>query len=616
MHSFFNSKVKLVGLACLITIFTACSLLEPSSNGEIKLQLNIARTALSDMENLKISVELIGTDGVEQSDIKDVDASGKNVEFTFEGIPLGLELYAQAEIFVEEENVKKVLYSGKSDPRPIKEGRNVLSLTLKKVLSDDKDNGDDIDKEPEEEIEYNLVTKTDSAYTVVKPTFTIEWDDEKGKQVPLETNEITFNKAKNHEGFVWEPADKNIKIADYQKAIITFKGTKLKEDEENVIAFFTKRGGYRSYGGDRQDVLVESSSFEMIIPQGKGYSQLLIQNKWATENGQNGWEKDFSFEIEKIELVKDSALAIDYSKDSYVDEKIELLRNINNEPDYSIGHNSIKWTSKEFAQNGNDSGWAAAYWEFEKLTDYDVISVTVRGKNLNQYGMRFGIHGHRPFHTRIDNNEEQVDDIHSIIEKDVLLENADQSYTIQVSLADLCTYAESYDPEAEVKSFVPTAVEFQNLSYANDENAWTDNMVWGDDWTLVIEKIELIRVTDTGEKDLNLEIALPEAVGEVNVNVKQISDAGESDKGTNPQVIEAKEGSSIVFTAEAGYDSYNWTVDGEEVSSGAASSYTLNLAEEPFSQAPVGSIFAIVLLANKEEGDLDHSYTAQVKVIE
>ena len=306
----------------------------------------------------------------------------------------------------------------------------------------------------------------------------------------------------------------------------------------------------------------------------------------------------------------------DYSKDSYVDENIELLRNINNEPDYSIGHNSIKWTSKEFAQNGNESGWAAAYWEFEKLTDYDVIKITVKGKNPNQYGMRFGIHGHRPFYTRIDNNEEETDDIHSIIEKDVVLENADQSYTIQVSLADLCTYSESYEPGAEIKSFVPTAVEFQNLSFANDENAWTDNMVWGDDWTLIIEKIELIKITDTGEKDLNLEIALPEAVGEINVNVKQISDVGESDKGTNPQVIEAKEGSSIVFTAETGYDSYTWTVDGEEVSSGAASSYTLNLAEEPFSQAPVGSIFDIVLLAHKEEGDLDHSYTAQVKVIE
>ncbi|MBR1638024.1 MAG: hypothetical protein IJ688_01400 [Treponema sp.] len=611
----FNSKIKAAGFAGLLLIFAACSHLESSSNAEINFQLNMARLALSDMENLKISVELIGTDGVEQSDIKDVDASSKNVEFTFEGIPLGLELYAQAEIFVEEENVKKVLYSGKSEKEIIKEGRNVLSLTLKKVLSDDKDNGDDVDEEPEEVIDYNIVTKSDKAYTVERPTFTIEWDDADGRPIPLETNEISFNKAKNHEGFVWEPADKDIKIADYQKAIITYKGTKLKNDEENVIAFFTKRGGYRTYGGDRQDVLVESSSFEMLIPQGKGYSQLLIQNKWATENGQNGWEKDFSFEIEKIELVKDSALAIDYSKDSYVDEKIELLRNINNEPDYSIGHNSIKWTSKEFAQNGNDSGWAAAYWEFEKLTDYDVISVTVRGKNPNQYGMRFGIHGHRPFYTRIDNNEEQVDDIHSIIEKDVLLENADQSYTIQVSLADLCTYAESYDPGAEVKSFVPTAVEFQNLSFA-EEGAWTDNMVWGDDWTLIIEKIELIKVTDVAETESCIEVNLPEAVGEVNVNVKQISDAGESDKGTNPQVIEAKEGSSIVFTVEAGYDSYTWTVDGEEVSSGAASSYTLNLAEEPFSQAPVGSIFAIVLLAHKEEGDLDHSYTAQVKVIE
>ena len=216
----------------------------------------------------------------------------------------------------------------------------------------------------------------------------------------------------------------------------------------------------------------------------------MIQNKWASENGQNGWEKDFSFVVEKIELIKDLALVIDYTKTTYADEKIQLLRNINNEPDYSIGANSIKWRSKEFSQNGNDSGWASAYWEFEKLTDYDVVKVTVKGLNPNQYGMKFGIHGHRPFHTRQDYNDEQTDDIHSKFEKTITLENVNESKTFEIDIADLCTYADSYESDAEVKPFVPTAVEFQNLSYA-EEGAWTDNMVWGDDWTLVIEKIEL-----------------------------------------------------------------------------------------------------------------------------
>ena len=91
---------------------------------------------------------------------------------------------------------------------------------------------------------------------------------------------------------------------------------------------------------------------------------------------------------------------------------ITLLRNINNETDWSIGPNTIKYTSKEYEQNGNDSGWAAAYWEFDRLSDYNKAVITVKGLNPNSYGMKFTIGGETSWYKRIELDEDEYD-LHS-----------------------------------------------------------------------------------------------------------------------------------------------------------------------------------------------------------
>lgn len=731
MHSFSFSKVRLAGLASLLLIFSACSHLDSTSSVNINFKINVARTALSEIEGVKVTIDLKG--GVEQSQTKALDTSKKTAEFSFTEIPVGTELYAQAEIFVEVDGEKKLLYSGKSETKTITEGTNEFKINLEKLFEDEEED----EEEDEKEIKFNIVTKTDTTYVVENPTFIV-------KKIPLSTNEISFNLEKDYEEFLWQPDDTNIKLNDYQKAIITYKGTTLKTDEENVIAFKAKRADTRNYYRDQKPVTDESQTYEMKIPQGTGPLVFGIENKWDNDNKK--FQKDFTFEVEKIELIKDPTLAIDYTKSTYTVEgtNIELLRNINNETDWSIGPNTIKYTSKEYEQNGNDSGWAAAYWEFDRLSDYNKAVITVKGLNPNSYGMKFTIGSHLPWYKRIELGDKDAD-LHSKEAKYVELENENESVQIEIDLADLNTFNDN----GTIKEFTPVAIEF--INQAND-GTWTDDMVWGDDWTLVIEKIELkkeepelygwkpinvndnwhttifneyrdiislksatddsitftiyraftqensmvqvvygddsyladtmyvcsyklkgpdtnimnvcawvprdesytngtqanlesnynssgftehsfmipcdttnsggilffpitpgeytisdVSVTSIVKKDLELEINLPETNdSDISVSVT-VGESPVTESGT----ISSNNTSSVVFTADAGYDTYIWKVDGE-TKLVTTNTYTLNLSVEPFKDAPTGTVFDITLLAQK--GDEYHSYSAQVKI--
>ena len=731
MHSFSFSKVRLAGLASLLLIFSACSHLDSTSSVNINFKINVARTALSEIEGIKVTIDLKGE--VEQSQTKALDTSKKTAEFTFTEIPVGTELYAQAEIFVEVDGEKKLLYSGKSETKTITEGTNEFKINLEKLFEDEEED----EEEDEKEIKFNIVTKTDTTYTVENPTFIV-------KKTPLSTNEISFNLDKDYEEFLWQPADTNIKLNDYQKAIITYKGTTLKPDEENVIAFKAKRADNRNYYRDQKPVTDESQTYEMKIPQGTGPLVFGIENKWDSENKK--FQKDFTFEVEKIELIKDPTLAIDYTKSTYTVEgtNIELLRNINNETDWSIGPNTIKYTSKEYEQNGNDSGWAAAYWEFDRLSDYNKAVITVKGLNPNSYGMKFTIGGETSWYKRAEIGEIEADQ-HSKESEYVTLGNENVSKTIEVNLADF-VICDNDGGTGVATSFSPVAIEFINQSY---EGSWGSDMVWGDDWTLVIEKIELkktepqlyeykkidinnnwhgkifneyrdvftlksattdsitfnvnhaltqgeeetgmlqvvfgdspyeagkmyvcsykikgpntnemnvvawvprdetfeyvtqvcnlsnynnagftehsfiipceetnyggilffpqipgeytisdVSVTSIEEKDVNLEITLPQTDdSDIGVSVQ----VNEGEPLTDTTNITATTTSSIEFTAETGYDSYTWKLDGKEISS--TNTYTFIPA------AHSGFIYDITLLAKK--GDVYHSYSAQVKV--
>lgn len=403
---------------------------------------------------------------------------------------------------------------------------------------------------------------------------------------------------------MWSP-EGDVNLSDYQKAIITYKGTDLKTDEENVIAFKTMRTSYRNYYRDQKPVSDESKTYEMPIPQGKGSLVLGIENKWDSEKG--GFQNDFTFEVEKIELVKDADLAIDYG-DKYTEEgnKIEFLHNINNDTDWSVGPNAIKWTSKEYEENGNDSGWAAGYWEFSKLSEYDMIAITVKGLNPNSNGMKFTVGGYLPYYEPDEDGNDS--EFHSVYSRFVTLENENESVCVKLNVADICTYK---DKDENEKTFIPKAIEFQNQSF---EGSWGPDMVWGDDWTLVIEKIELIKgetyeeeinPADQENTNCNLVIELPSVdAGDIEVTVTVQGVEITTNENLIQGIYKAQE---VIFTAPEGLGSYSWKLKlkGQVILTSTENTFEFNAQN-----LIAGEYYDLVLFTD------DKSYTRQLKISE
>ena len=180
-------------------------------------------------------------------------------------------------------------------------------------------------------VEYNKVTDNGNSYIIENPLFTCEQNPEK----KLTTNEIIYNRDNNENGYFI----KIDKLSDYQVLELTYKGGLLKTDEENVIAVMFDK--YLTYnhrmGGDRKNVTAASQTIQIDIPQGIGIDVFIIQQKCNTNNpdwGDTdltiplGWEKDFSFFVEKIELKKDSTkipYKVTETSDSYIIEKPQLV---------------------------------------------------------------------------------------------------------------------------------------------------------------------------------------------------------------------------------------------------------------------------------------------------
>ena len=641
-----NYSKKLFAAICIISsiiLISACSQLGLSQKSTLSFNMNLSRAAVSmeSFEEVFISVKLSGSYEAEATKVYDKE---KELKFVFYSVPVAANIYAAVEIYTyaklseDADTEKIVLYSGKSEPQTITEGVNTLNIKLQKVyeeLEEDPDNPDepvvepddkekdveDSEKNPDDKektdeetekdpddpekteeekpVEFNVIIKTDTSYIVNNPTFTKEYKKEK-----LKTNKIHFNLIEDEECFVWSP-EGDVNLSDYQKAIITYKGTDLKTDEENVIAFKTMRTSYRNYYRDQKPVSAESKTYEMPIPQGKGSLVLGIENKWDSEKG--GFQNDFTFEVEKIELVKEAELAIDYG-DKYTEEgnKIEFLHNINNDTDWSVGPNAIKWTSKEYEEHGNDSGWAAGYWEFSKLSEYDMIAITVKGLNPNSNGMKFTVGGYLPYYEPDEDGNDS--EFHSVYSRFVTLENENESVCVKLNVADICTYK---DKDENEKTFIPKAIEFQNQSF---EGFWGPDMVWGDDWTLVIEKIELIK-GETYEEEINpadqentnckLEINLPSVnAGDIEVTVTVQGAEFPTSENLIQGIYKAQE---VIFTAPEGLGSYSWKL---KLKGQVILTSTENIFEFNAQNLITGEYYDLVLFTD------DKSYTRQLKISE
>ena len=498
-----NSKSVLVSMIAAVFMFvllTACSQLlggQKSSvsfciDSDIVKELQIpaagassSRSVADDLEIAKLSVTLNG----EYSKTQTSNITPEGAVIFFPDIPTGKKIWAQAEVYIENtaDGSKTILYTGKSKSIRVSSGENQLDIQLKKV-----------------EKQYNVVSKTATTYTVLNPTFKQEKDD-----AALETNEITYNFEDYIEQVYWKPSDVN--VYDYQKARITYRGTSLKTDQENVLAFKTIRAGtYKSYYRDQKSVSKDFQTYEMMIPQGKRIDSLGIENKWDTSTHE--YQKDFSFEITKIELIKVPELAIDYNALVYVDEWPEL-QVVNNAQLRWGDKPGFTFTSKEgkgneFENGDIDDGYASVYWEFDHIQDYDKIALTVKVDNYKpEDGIRFSVKGYRPYY----DNAEDVD-YHSEKQSWVQLDTpatvkdpndpvyGGESVRVVLAVSDILKGIQG-NPDKD-KDFAPTAIEIINDLY---DGTWGN---WYDDWGMQLEKIEMIRVA---QKD-NLVIFDPDTV--------------------------------------------------------------------------------------------------------
>ena len=434
-----------------------------------------ARTAKDDLQNAYFIVSVKG--GYE--DTKTAEISEQGAVINFENIPVGKRIWAEAEVYIIETNQKIVLFEGKSSTATVRPGTNRLEIKLAKAKSP-----------------YNNVTKTSTTYTVVKPLFTNETT---GKQ--LKTNIIEFDHDNNYEHFSWKPEDTDVHITDYQKIKITYKGVSLKPNEENTIAFLTSKFEDKKYFDVQKSVTTESQTYEMKIPQGKGELNFGIENKW--DGNIFEFQGDFSFEVEKIELIKDSSLAIDYNASVYIDENPKFLvayntSTFNDGNDERIIFRSKEGQGQKFPNGETDSGYASAYWEFDNLMAYDKAAVWIKVDAPQKFDeVRWSLSGYVPYYDNID--ADFTTDIHAVNPSFKQIDNLDNgrsdSIVVFVNLSELCTYE---DDNGNIKNFKPTTLEFINETYTG---IWGPDMEWSDNWDLIIEKIELIRV-DENASDL------------------------------------------------------------------------------------------------------------------
>ena len=173
-----NSFFAAVFLTLILSIITGCSSAFNGQKTDVSfcIDSNTAKEILSmagiseapeasgarsvvkeeDLQSSKITVWLKGD--VEQAKTKDFSENG--VSISFDKIPVGASVWAEAEIYYTDSSAQKVVFcEGKSEePIVIKAGnKNSLNLKFKVEIK-----------------KYNQIIKTDTTYTVLNPILTYQ----------------------------------------------------------------------------------------------------------------------------------------------------------------------------------------------------------------------------------------------------------------------------------------------------------------------------------------------------------------------------------------------------------------------------------------------------------
>ena len=112
-------------LPSIFIIFSGCSNFGPTRTSSVRFSINASRAAISDTEteNLFIDIELQGNYSASQTVAFDAD---NTATVTFADVPVGAEIYAIAQIYSNTDDDKTILFKGKSEPKIIIEGENLL----------------------------------------------------------------------------------------------------------------------------------------------------------------------------------------------------------------------------------------------------------------------------------------------------------------------------------------------------------------------------------------------------------------------------------------------------------------------------------------------------------
>ena len=161
--------LAVVSMAVLFCFFTGCTPSSIGQKGDISFCIdsataqqilglaagfNSSRAAASVTEdNLKTAVISVSLKG-DYEETKTKDFSSNGVNLSFNKVPIGAQIFAQAEIFyIDSNNTKVQICSGESDSIVVQDGKNSLSIDLTVVIEKAKEEGKQGDPENPEETE-------------------------------------------------------------------------------------------------------------------------------------------------------------------------------------------------------------------------------------------------------------------------------------------------------------------------------------------------------------------------------------------------------------------------------------------------------------------------------
>ena len=256
---------------------------------------------------------------------------------------------------------------------------------------------------------------------------------------------------------------------------------------------------------------------------------------------------------EPIEENKNDEKESKADENEYVDENPVLKAN--GQAEVEKGTAVVTYRSKEKSVHPEGDGWAAGYWEFDLLADYSKAYITLHAKTegdtITPYGYKFCIKGYCPA-----NEKNGIIEQHSCEAQEFDFSTSTDSLTIEVNIQNLKAFRDS---DGSKIPFSPTAIEFENCSYIeNRESTGAGSLIWGDDWSLVVEKIRLVK---GGSQTSNTEIS---------ITVQPIEETSDFEVNISEEIIEATENlpqrKIKKLTAPTAFESYTWKLNGTVLS--------------------------------------------------